>query len=281
MRTNLSITSAQVDRAREPEIGVESHVYFAAENCVLLGTLLCTAAAVGAFTSAGGPGIPVAGRDLIVRCESPELRGNGGAMTVTFNVVLDDDANDTAVATFHIPSYTPSQANLFPIGICSDLIPATPANAAKKIKTLGSLVSVANMTPGNKFEILTTPNDADFTYIDCTSSKGGEFNLPGIVEVPCGTNPAAYTKLGRGESNPLSIGFRDRGPLEQLNRFAMTKGTCRLDVVKGQSVLMQRLLYSGWIPRPATPRGDGNDIVESTAEGPYERHMIGYARVSA
>lgn len=282
MKLNLAMTALQVERAREPEIGTESHVYFADENCILLGTLLCTAAAVGAFSSAGGVGIPTGGRDLALRCMSPEVTGNGSsAMTATFNAILDDDAADTVVATFHVPTYTPSTKNIFPMGMATDFTPTTPANAGKKVKTLGTLVSVANMSPGNQFEIITIPNDADFTYIDCTTSKAGQFNYPAIVEIPCGTNPAAYTKLGRGDSNPLSVGFRDRGPLEQLNRFAMRKGTCRIDVVKGGNITSARILYGGWIPRPATSRGDGNDVAEATAEGPYERFLTGYPRVTA
>ena len=280
MKLNLSLTALQVDRAREPEIGSDSQVFFAPENELLIGTIEATAAAVGAYTSAGGQGIPVAGRDLHLRALRP-IAGSGGAMTVTLNVTLDDDTSDTAVATFHLPTYTAAgSANFFPQGTAADFVPAGAGNSAKKIKAIVGLASVANMVAGNQFEVVSTPNLADFVFIDCTTSKAGQFNYPGIIEIPCGTNPSAYTREGRGESNQLSVGFRDRGVLEQLNRFAGVKGTCRIDVVKGSNILSARIVYGGWIPRPVAPRGDGNDIVEATAAGPYERWSVGYARVS-
>lgn len=281
MKLNLAITLAQVATARKPEIGVESQVYFAPENCQLLGTLTALTSSTGEYVSAGGAAIPTGGRDLLVRCLSPNLLGVGGAMAITFNVTLEGDLADTAVATFHLPTWSAAGSlNQFPIGICSDFVPATPANVAKKVTAVGTLVSVANMTPGNKFQIYTTPNLADFVYIDATTSKGGQFNLPGIVEIPDGYNAAGYTKLGRSESNKLAIGFRDRGYLEQLNRFNGCQGTIRMDVVKDGSVLAQRFLYSGYFVRAAAERGDGDDVVEAKSEGPYDQFLIGYPRAS-
>lgn len=280
MKLNLTLSSAQVAIARKPELGWESEVYFAAESCVELGTVLCTTAAVGEYTPAGGLGIPTGGRDVLLRCLSP-CAGTGGAMAVTFNVTLDDDSADTAVATFQIPTYTDAvNLNFFPIGCCSDFVPTTVGNVAKKIKTIGTLVSVANMTAGNRFQLYCVPNSASFNYISCTTSKAGKFNLPKVIEIPSGNNAAAFTKSGRSESNMVSIGFKDRGVLEQLNRFTGAQGTIRLDVIKDATVLSNRILYSGVYIFPSTERGDGDDVVEAKTEGPYEQFLYGYARVS-
>ena len=184
--------------------------------------------------------------------------GTSGAMTVQFNVVLADATLDTATATFHIPSYTTSQANAFPIGVSSDLIPDTPANADKKIRSLVSLAAVANMNPSNRFQVWATPNNESFVFIESTRGKGGQFNLPGLVQVPDGYNPSAFVKLGRGESHNLTIEFMDRGSLEQLNRFNGHEGTIRFDIVKDDSVLSQRILY---YVRATSERGDGNTEV--------------------
>ncbi len=281
MKLNLAITLAQVAVARKPEIGVESQVYFAPENCQIMGTFQALTATTGEYISAGGSGIPAAGRDVVIRCLSPDLIGVGGAMAITFNVTYEGTITDTAVATFHLPSWSAAGSlNRFPIGICSDLVPTTIGNAAKKITAIGTVVSCANMTPGNKFQVYTTPLLEDFVFIDATTSKGGQFNLPSIVEIPDGYNAAGYTKLGRSESNKLSIGFRDRGYLEQLNRFNGSQGTIRMDIVKDGSVLAQRLLYSGYFVRSSTERGDGDDHVDAKAEGPYEQFLIGYPRAS-
>ncbi|MEI6656888.1 MAG: hypothetical protein WCP45_19135, partial [Verrucomicrobiota bacterium] len=212
---------------------------------------------------------------------SPDLGGVGGVMAITFNVTIEGTITDTAVATFHLPTWSGAGSlNRFPIGICADLIPTTVGNIAKKVTAIGTLVSMANMTPGNKFEIYTTPLASDFVYIEGCTSKGGAFNLPNIVEIAEGRNAAAYTKLGRSESNKLSIGFVDRGYLEQLNRFNGSQGSVRIDITKDGSVIAQRLLYSGYYVRCSTERGDGDDKVEAKSEGPYDQFFIGYPRAS-
>lgn len=281
MKLNLTMTAAQVPVARKPEIGEESEVYFAPESCQLLGRVRATGAATGEYTSAGGVGLPTAGRDLLVRVLSSDCIGTGGAMAVTFNVILDDDLADTAVATFDIPTWSGAGSlNRFPIGISSDLKPAGVGNSAKKIKSIVSLASTANMTVGNTFQVYSTPNLADFVFIECTTSKGGKYNLPSIVEIACGYNPAAFTKLGVGESNPLSIEFKTRGALEQLNRFNGSQGTIRMDIVKDGIVTSQRDLFSGYYVRTMAERGSGNDEVLATSEGPYDQFLIGYPRVA-
>ncbi len=281
MKMNLTMTAAQVPVARKPEIGVESEVYFAPESCQLLGQVRATGAATGEYTSAGGIGIPTAGRELCLRVLSPECLGTGGAMAITFSCTLDDDTTAACVATFDIPTWSGAGSlNRFPIGISSDLKPTGVGNADKKIKTILSLTSMANQTVGNTFQVYSTPLLADFVFIECTTSKGGKYNLPSIVEIACGYNPAAYTKLGVGESNPLAIEFKTRGALEQLNRFNGSQGTIRMDIVKDGVVTSQRDLFSGYFVRTMADRGAGNDEVLATSEGPYDQFLIGYPRVA-
>ena len=279
MKFNLAITTSQVDAARKPEIGVESKVFFAPENCVLRGTVDCTGATTGVYTSAGGADIPTAGRDVVLRIHSPNCKGLTGAMAVTFNVTLEGAITDTAVATFDLPTWSGAGGlNQFPIGICADLVPATIGNIAKKVTAIGSLVSVANMVVGNQFQVYQTPLVTDFVEIEACTTKGGAFNLPEPVPVPSGYNPAAWMKIGRGTIEKLSVGFADRGYLEQLNRFNGAQGCLRIDAVKDGFITAQRLLYSGWFVRCSTERGDGDAIVEAKAEGSYEQFMIGYMR---
>lgn len=281
MRLNLSIATADVTASRDPIIGEDAQVYFAPENCEHLGSIRCTGVSAAEYTSAGGLGIPTGGRDCQVRINSANFRGDGSsAPTVTFNVVLDDDTSDTAVATFHLPTWAPAGSmNVWPYGIVADLIPATGGNENKKIKSITSLASVANMKAGNGLELFTSPDADSFVYIDCARNKGGAFNLPSIIEIACGRNPAAFTALGRGESNPLRVEFVNRGALEQLAIFNGHQGTLRMDIVKSDSYLTQRQLYTGFFVRS---NGDIPDTGESlnTAEGPYTRFMIGYQRVA-
>lgn len=281
MKLNLAITASQVEAARKPALGLECDVYFAPESGIHLGTVRATGATTFEYASAGGSGIPTGGRDVHVRVASPEFLGVVGAAAVTFNVTMDDDSVDTAVATFHIPSTTEAvNLNRFPIGIAADLVPTTVGNAAKKIKTITSVASVVNMTAGNTLEVYTTPNSADFVHIGCTTTKGGEFKLPKVVEIPCGRDPAAFVKFGRAETKNLNIGFKERGALEGLNRFNGCRGSVRFDINKDGYVISQRIVFSGFLVSASAEYGDGDDVVEAKAEGPYEQFSIGYYRVS-
>jgi hypothetical protein len=281
MKLNLSIATADVPNMRSPIIGEDVQVYFADENCLHLGSVRATGAATGEYTSAGGLGIPVEGRECFVRVNSSNCRGSGSsAMTVTLNVTLDDNSSDTAVATFHLPTWAPSGSkNVWPYGISADLVPAGSGNSAKKIKAIVSLASVANMTAGNGFEIFTSPDSSKFTFIDCCRGKGGALNLPGIIEIACGRNPSAYTKLGRGESNPLKIEFVNRGALEQLAIYNGYQGTVRFDIIKDDAYLSERRLFTGFFVRSNGEMPDTGEAM-NTAEGPYTSFAIGYPRVS-
>jgi hypothetical protein len=282
MKTNISLIAAQVETARIPSLGKDLEVYFADEICTVRGTVTATAAAVGAYVSAGGAAIPTGGRDLCARIKNPSALGSGGAMAITLNVVLEDDTVDTAVATFDIPTYTDAvNLNRFPMGTTSDFVPTTVANAAKQVKSITSLASVANMTPGNEFEICTTPDLSQFTHISCIEGADGKFNMPEVIEIACGGNASEFTRLGMVKSNPLSIKFKDRGALEQLNRFNGCRGTVRMDLKKDGSVLAAYFLYSGYYVMANTERGTGDDVDMATSEGPYQRFFIGYARVPA
>lgn len=278
MKMNLSVTAAQVPIARGPLVGEEVEVYFARENCLKLGSLRALTATTAEYTSAGGLGIPTTGRELIARIASSNFIGvAGSAMTVTLNVTVFGGGTDTAVATFHIPTWSDSSENAFPVGICADIVPVT--DPALKIISIVSVASVANMTPGNKVEIFTTPNASDFKYISCSRGKGGMLNLPGIIEIACGRNPSEFTKLGRGESNKLKISFANRGALEQLARYNGHQGTIRFDVIKEESVLSERQIFSDFWVRS---NGEIPEVgqVEYTAEGPYGMFGIGYMRVA-
>lgn len=281
MKLNLSVDAADVEVARSPIIGEDVQVYFSPENCQSLGSVRALTATTAEFTSAGGVGIPSGGRECFIRIASSKCQGVGGAMTVTLNVTLDDDTAGTAVATFHLPEWAPSGSlNYWPYGMAADLIPFGAGNSAKKIKAVTGVSSVVNMKPGNTFEIFTSPNADNFKFIDCCRGKGGMLNLPGIIEIACGRNPSAYTKLGRGESNPLKVEFINRGALEQLAIYNGQQGTLRFDIVKDDAILAERRLFTGFWVRS---NGDMPDVGEAmnTAEGPYTSFAIGYFRVPA
>ena len=70
--------------------------------------------------------------------------------------------------------------------------------------------------------------------------------------------------------------FKYIGITEQLSRFNGVIGTLRADILKNDTVVWERALYTGFRPRVTVSRGDGNDEVEGTAAGIYRTVMVGY-----
>jgi hypothetical protein len=279
MKLNLLLAAGLVDIARLPELGHNSQAYFAPEVCKNHGVVTTTGATTATWRSNGGAPLPDAGRILHARLSSENVVGSGGAMVITLNVILDDEGDPlvgTAVATFDLPTHTPFTGNIFPIGASRDFIPAGEGNANKKIRSVTSVASVANMPLNAQFEIWSTPNDESFVYLDCGRSKGGEEVLPMQVPIACGKDPQAYTVSGRPDTKTVSFTFANRGNMEQLGRFNGTLGTFRIDVIKGDVAICERIIYNNVQPNVSVPRGDGNEDVVGTSEMLYNRFLKGY-----
>lgn len=280
MKLNLLLASSLVDIARLPEIGHHSQAYFAPEVCKNHGVVSTTAPTTATWRSNGGAPLPDAGRILHARLSSENVLGGAGAMTITLDVILDDATATTAVATFDLPTHTPFTGNIFPIGASRDFVPTGLGNADKKIRSVVGVDSVANMPANAQFEIWSTPDDESFVYLDCGRSKGGEEVLPMQVPIACGKDPQAYTVSGRPETKNVSFTFANRGNMEQLGRFNGTLGTFRIDVVKGDVAIAERIIYNNVQPNVSVPRGDGNDDVIGTSEMLYNRFLKGYFTIA-
>lgn len=277
MKLNLGpFSAAQQALVMKPEIGLETQIYFAPDEGVLLGSFLATGATAGGYVSAGGPQIPTGGRDVIAIISSPNGAVGSGAMRLTMSVVLADDGVDTAVADFTVPSYAQYQGNVWGFGVGRDLIPATPENAAKKIKSITSFSACANLAAGIRMDLYAVPDAASYVAIGNTTSKELPSDAPMQVAIPEGYDPAAFTKVGRGEIPNLSVGFRYKGLHDQLTRFNGVPGTLRADVVKEGVVTTERHLFFGFRPMINVARGDGNEEVTGTASGVYRTQACGY-----
>lgn len=272
-----ALTSTKAAIGLKPEIGVESHVYVARGELVPVGELEMDSptSAVADFYSNADLGT---GMDLHIRAENPVEGVDGGTITVTLDVTLEGAVVDTATATFDIPGWSSYQKNYIPIGLSADFVPDTPANAGLKVVSVQGLDSVSDGALGNQFKIYATPPIADFIEIGCTRSKSGQFKLPTVVNIACGYDSAAHTKLGRSDEQNLTLSFAYASQLEALSRFNGHRCLVLIKVVKDNAVHWENILYSGYIPRANADRGDGNDEVVATSESSYEKFMVGYAR---
>ncbi len=281
MKLNLLVAAAHTELARNPEVGHNSEVYFSPEVMKMHGVVTTTAATTASYRAEGGAPLPDAGRFLHARLSSENVLGGAGAMVITLNVILDDASADTAVATFDLPTHTPFTGNIFPLGSSRDFVPAGVGNEDKKIRSVVSVASVANMPVNAKFEIWSSPDESSFVFLDCARTKGGDEVLPMNIPIACGKDPQAHTVSGRPETKNLSLSFASRGGMEQLERFNGYTGTIRLDVVKGDVAITERKFYTNVLPAVNTSRGDGNDEVTATGEMLYKRFLKGYFTIAA
>lgn len=286
MKLNLGpFNATEIELGIKPKTGLECLGYFSLENCVRLGRVRCTGASAAGYTSAGGAGIPAispngsaaVGRHVVCRVVGSGARGgSGGAMTVRFDVILEDDAVDTATATFTLPAWATVNPNAFGFGTSRDLIPDTLANAGKKIKAITGLDAVTNQQAGNQFEIFTTPNEADFYEIVGLTDKGGAMDGPSQVSIADRYDPQRWTKLGRGTLKELTLGFRDMGAVDQMNRFNGMEGTLRYDILKEDTVIWERKLFTGFRPMIDSTMAEGDEEVVATASGIFSDALFGY-----
>jgi len=106
MKYNISaFTGTNLQIAQEPEIGVEAVVKVAYSPFGTVALVEQDAADSGATASVSNAySIPVAGVDLAIMCDNAML--SDVALVITLNVVDEDDAATTAVATFTRPTWS-------------------------------------------------------------------------------------------------------------------------------------------------------------------------------
>lgn len=266
-----SLTGVDLEVARRPEIGAESLVKVSYDPIGLIRTVTQSAVGAGALaTPAGAYAIPTDGLDLVLVTRNA-VRSNG-PLTVTLAVVDEDDSATTAVATLAAPSYSADSSNNFPIGIAMDLVPAT--GASKKIKSITSLTSVTNGAVGNEFGILALPASDRFFEVGCASEKDITLPMPSSVAVPCRYNGAQYVKSGRSEPGTLNCTAKYISFADGLARVAGQQVTALVESRKDNRVVTERLFLGGWRPVPQSPKGDGDDLVETSAEGIFENFAV-------
>lgn len=269
-------TPAEVEIGFKTELGLETRIYFVPEVCSKLGSFRASGATTGAYASAGGPQIPAGGREVVAVISSPNGAVGIGEMSLTFDVVLEDDEVDTATASWGVPSYSQIQDNVWGFGVGRDLLPDTPLNEGKAIKSITGLDSSANLATGIIMDLYSVPALSSYSFIGNTTDKELPSDIPTQVAIADGYDAAAEVKPGRGEIGQAAISYRYKGITEQLSRFNGVPGTLMAEIMKEDVTLWQRCLYSGFRPASTATRGDGNAEVMAVARGIYRTFMEGY-----
>ncbi len=280
MRYNLTtLTSAQIPTAVSAEVGNETmDVKFTASPFYLMGSVRVTGDQVGdsIWSPSAGVSLPVAGRDLHLRC-SNEIVGaaGGGSLTVVLNVTYDDDVVGTSTATIGIPAWSSIQDNIFARCTASDFVADSAGDADKLIKSIQGVASVNNTLAGNEFEIIASPPASEFYEIGCAVNKDISFPVAKPVPVACGDNPARWNKSGRPEIPNMTIGYKYISSREDLNRVNGHRVGVLVETVKDKSVPFENHVCIGFLVSVTNPRGEtAEDEVTATSEGTFENLMI-------
>ncbi len=278
MRFQLAtLLAAQIPIAVSAEIGNETlDVTFTPEQFYNMGLIKVTGGGVADFVWSPQAGLDLSplGRDFHLRCANEIVASDAGAVSVTLDVTYADDVTGTSTATIAVPAWATMQKNIFAAGAAADFVADLPADEGKLIKSIQSVNVVTNTLSGNKFEVIASPAAADFYEIGCATSKDGSFPVAQPVAIPCGNNAARWVKKGRSEVPSLSIGYKYISSMEDLNRVNGHRVGVHIHTLKDESVPFENRVFMGHLVSVSDPKGDSDDEVIATSEGPFENYMV-------
>lgn len=178
----------------------------------------------------------------------------------------------SAVGTIKVPERVSNQTKMFPKGLSVDIY-GTSTNAAKKIRRITGITSVAGGAAGMKLQVLTVPEDDTFSLVSCTNDKTWGLPTPGSVNVPCGYQASRWVKPGRGEPPQVEVKQNYSGMGDGLSRYNGFSTTVKIETWVADTLLTERLYFGGWVPTVTYAGGDGNAVSEATGTGNYEEFM--------
>lgn len=276
--TPTAISADDLETALAPAIGGERKVYVSEKVVGHVADITLPAEASGIMTLNSAYTLPDVGKHLVLVVDRAGARSTV-TMVVTLNVILADSTVTTAVGTFTVPARSQVQFYSMPQGAAVDLLPQGAGNADKKIKTVSGVASVVGGAANNRFAILAPPDiDTEFYFVGCTNQSNFKLPIGKSLPIPCGLNPTAYVKRGRGESGSLNVIEKYSDYLLGLTRLNGFFATALVEVRKDERVLTDRFLVVNWRPMASPDIGDGDDIATATGEGDFSQFAIFTAR---
>jgi hypothetical protein len=271
-----AISDADLQIAVDPVIGGEAKVYAAFTRIIDAGNIFQPAADDGELDL-----LPTFDNN-VARHYQVVVDRTGARSTekivLTFNVEDEDDNVTTATAEFPIPDRSLNQAFSVPQGAATDLIVTGSGNGSKKVKEITSLASIDGGSAGNRYRIIAIPDEDDFSLIGCTNSANFQLPLGESLPIPCGLNPSAFVKRGRGEAGRLTVQQKYVDYLEGIARFNGHYATAMIEFWKDERLLTERIFCGQWKPISSPSVGDGNDVVTAEAAGNFESFAVFTAR---
>lgn len=268
MKYNIDLPASDYGIANNPELGGESEVLLSYEEPKILGTITQPAPASGILDRE----VPAmdfgSGVDLVARARTG-LRSSA-SIVVTLNVTFVGGGSGTATATFAPPAHVQDQSFNIPMGLAVDVKPGV-GNESKKIASVTSVASVVGGVRGNKIEILALPES--WFKLGCARTKNPTYPVPQPVNIPCGLNASAFTKMGMSEPGSLELSGLQFSYADGLTRLNGHRGAVMIEVKK-ENVLCERQVFLGYVGAANSARGDGSDEVLTTSNGMFENFCV-------
>lgn len=267
-----AVNPDDLDIAEAPYLGGEFAVYLSNTPARLLGEVELSQSGSGTWTAKSGAAVVGAGGADLQMVAVTEIRSDEDVV-ITLNVVDEDDAATTAVATYTAAARAANQSSEFPRGVAADLVVAS--GATKKIKSITSLASVVGGDRNLRFAVYQLPEAAQYALVGCTTEK--KFNVKSREPkgIDCGMETDAYVKRGKTKAGELTIDSKFGGMHDRLARFSGKKTTAMLVGIKDGVVLTDRMVFAQYIPgvEITLPDGDG-EAMENAGTGKFVEHLF-------
>ena len=264
-----AIATAALKRiAGKPAWGAELKLLASPELANVIGTLAMTGATTCPFTDDPVSALPVGGADLQIQLTN-EFAGTAQATVV----VTGTDQTDVALvgtATLAKPGYTLADSWRFPVGTAWDVVPATGGKLFKTITSVACTGGVADVD----FKVWQLPVITTFVRIPSITTKDFTTKSQAPKFIPEDLDGAADVKLGRSEPSKLNLTANARVFKDGLLRFDGQAFTIMAELRKENKVLVDRLIFTGWISKAAPTFPDGDEVATVSAEGFYEELLV-------
>lgn len=266
-----AFSQSLLSAAQAPILGGEFKIYMTTVPAYLVAEIVLSAAATGTLTNDAAVVLPNAGVDIQVAALTP-IR-SAGAPVVTISGTGVTNATLSGAATMSRPTW-----------VDSPTIYDLPGGAAYDITTTGnekykegdfSLTSITNGGALQRIGLFWLPATADWIQIGCVKSFRFNDNVSRVPKaIPCGMNPVAFIKPGMRQVGNVSASAANRG---NLNGLAMFRGhivTMRVDVVREDSVITDRMVFTRVNVPTQMEGGEGDAETTHSFESIYENALL-------
>ena len=274
-----ALTSAVLPVIQAPALGGEIKVYASHIHALRLGSLYTDAGGTGRYDRNEAVAIAATGRDIqAVAMTKLTPTASGSNIVVTIKGTDTSDGALTGAATFGPPSWAADAANYFPRNTAYDFITA----ASAKFKTLSAqqtgLVlptdwALTNLAANCKIDLYLLPEEAEYVELGWIDGLDFASKDPETVWIDDRMIAGAASKGGRTNRPELSGKFKFVSCADGISRFRGQKMTLRVDILKEETCVTDRLIFTEFNFSTKLSFPEGSGVVTVDATGGFQEYL--------